>query len=261
MNILEKIVTDKRVEVTLKKKVVPETQLEKSYLLGRTPISLMGSLEKHKFGIIAEHKRRSPSKAVINQSCSVNEVVSGYDAGGAAGISILTDGKFFGGSPEDLLLARASTELPLLRKEFIIDPYQILESRALGADAILLIAAMMSERELKEFCDQAHGMGLEVLLEVHNLKELEQSMHAGADLIGVNNRNLKTFEVGLQTSRELIRHIPATVGKVSESGLGSSSELKELKNMGYQGFLMGESFMKEPDPGAALASLLTRLQG
>jgi indole-3-glycerol phosphate synthase len=196
---------------------------------------------------------------VINQGCTVSEVVSGYDRAGAAGISVLTDGKYFGGSLEDLLLARASTDLPLLRKEFIVDPYQILEAKAYGADAILLIAAVLSENELALLSEKAHTLGLEVLLEVHNGEELEQSLQAGADLIGVNNRNLKTFQVSLETSRELVSRIPDTVGKVSESGLGNPDELRELKALGFHGFLMGESFMKEEDPGAALSALLTQM--
>jgi indole-3-glycerol phosphate synthase len=257
MNILDRIIQDKKAEVGLKKKLVPEAALEGFGLISRETRSLKTSLLSRATGIIAEHKRRSPSRAVINQGCTVTEVVKGYEKAGAAGISVLTDGKYFGGSLEDLLLARASTDLPLLRKEFIVDPYQVLEAKAYGADAILLIAAVLSETDLASLCEKAHSLELEVLLEVHNGGELEKSLNAGADLIGVNNRNLKTFEVSLQTSRDLVNRIPHTVGKVSESGLGSPDQLRELKALGYHGFLMGESFMKEKDPGAALAALLT----
>ena len=261
MNILERIIRDKKAEVALKKKVMPEAALQDFGLVSRETRSLKKSLLDRPTGIIAEHKRRSPSKAVINQGCSVSEVARGYQEAGAAGISVLTDGKYFGGSLEDLLLARASTDLPLLRKEFIVDPYQVLEAKAYGADAILLIAAVLSEAELGILSENAHRLGLEVLLEVHNGEELEKSLKAGADLIGVNNRNLKTFEVSLQTSRDLVSRIPDTVGKVSESGLGHPDQLRELKALGYHGFLMGESFMKEDNPGAALSALLTEING
>lgn len=259
MTILDRIILDKKAEVGLKKKLVPEKTLEDFGLVSRRSRSLKNSLLGKPTGIIAEHKRRSPSRAVINQGCSVSEVVRGYEQAGAAGISVLTDGKYFGGSLEDLLLARASTDLPLLRKEFIVDPYQILEAKAFGADAILLIAAVLSESDLTSLSQKAHDLGLEVLLEVHNAEELEPSLKAGADLIGVNNRNLKTFEVSLQTSRDLVNRIPESVGRVSESGLGSPGQLRELRALGYHGFLMGESFMKEENPGAALAALLTEM--
>jgi indole-3-glycerol phosphate synthase len=260
MNILEQIIRDKRAEVALRKAVVPTGQLEACRLMERDPRSLVASLGQRPSGIIAEHKRRSPSRAVINQGCSVEAVVKGYERGGAAAISVLTDGKYFGGSLDDLLLARASTDLPLLRKEFIIDPYQVLEARAYGADAILLIAAVLDPGKIRELCGEAHALGMEVLLEVHDREELERSLEGGADLIGVNNRNLKTFEVSLDTSRELISLIPAEVGRVSESGLGHPGQLRELQQLGYQGFLMGESFMKQPDPGAALAEFVKTLE-
>jgi indole-3-glycerol phosphate synthase len=259
MNILHQIILDKKAEVALKKSVMPEAALEDFGLVSRKTRSLKEALLGRPAGIIAEHKRRSPSRAVINQACSVSRVVKGYEKAGAAGISVLTDGKYFGGSLEDLLLARASTDIPLLRKEFIVDPYQILEAKAYGADAILLIAAVLTESDLNALSEKAHSLGLEVLLEVHSGAELTKSLKAGADLIGVNNRNLKTFEVSLDISRELVTRIPDTVGKVSESGLDSPSQLQELKSIGYDGFLMGETFMKEKDPGAALAALLTEI--
>ena len=259
MNILDQIILDKKAEVALKKSVLHEAALKDYGLISRKTRSLKQALLNKPTGIIAEHKRRSPSRAVINQRCTVSQVVKGYEKAGAAGVSVLTDGKYFGGSLEDLLLARASTEIPLLRKEFIVDPYQILEAKAFGADAILLIAAVLTESELNSLSEKAHSLGMEVLLEVHNRQELQRSLKAGADLIGVNNRNLKTFEVSLDTSRELVTRIPDSVGKVSESGLGSPLQLQELKSIGYDGFLMGESFMKEKDPGAALGALLTQM--
>ncbi|MGB5190838.1 indole-3-glycerol phosphate synthase TrpC [Robiginitalea sp.] len=258
MSILEKIIQDKKKEVQLRKAMLPASKLEGFGLFDRQTVSLKNTLKAQPIGIIAEHKRRSPSRAVINQDCSVSDIVEGYAAAGAGGISILTDGKYFGGSLDDLLLARASTALPLLRKEFIIDPYQILEARAYGADAVLLIAAVLSKEALKSLCASAHALDLEVLLEVHSRAELEFSLDAGADLIGVNNRNLKTFEVSLEISRELSGLIPEAVGKISESGLKTPDQIRELKKLGFDGFLMGETFMKTAQPGKALGDFLKK---
>jgi indole-3-glycerol phosphate synthase len=256
MSILERIIADKRAEVALRKAVLPPSHLKGWGLSRRPTTSLREALRSRDTGIIAEHKRRSPSRAVINQGGNVSDIVAGYTAAGAGGISVLTDGKYFGGSLDDLLLARASTDLPLLRKEFIIDPYQVLESRAFGADAILLIAAVLPAEELRALCDTAHSLELEVLLEVHSEEELAHSLHAGADLIGVNNRNLRTFEVSLDTSRALSRAIPDSVCKISESGLHSGGQLRELKALGFDGFLMGEAFMKTENPGKSLEEFL-----
>ncbi|WP_445382736.1 indole-3-glycerol phosphate synthase TrpC [Robiginitalea sp. IMCC43444] len=261
MNILDRIAADKKEEVRLKKKVVPLESLRETALFMRDSVSLKTALQDKGFGIIAEHKRRSPSRAVINQDCSVKEVVSGYEKAGAAGISVLTDGKYFGGSLEDLLLARATTSLPILRKEFMIDSYQLTEARAYGADAILLIAALLSPGQIADLAAEAQVLGLEVLVEIHGALELEAALQAGVDMIGVNNRNLKTFEVSLDTSRNLASAIPDAYLKISESGLGSADQLQELKAFGYQGFLMGESFMKEKDPGAALSAFVKPLTG
>lgn len=258
MSILEKIIQDKKKEVQLRKTVLPAERLEGFGLFDRPTVSLKKTLKAQETGIIAEHKRRSPSRAIINQDGSVADIVAGYTAGGAGGISVLTDGKYFGGSLDDLLLARASTSLPLLRKEFIIDPYQILEAKAYGADAILLIAAVLSGEALRSLCESAHTLGLDVLLEVHSRAELEFSLDAGADLIGVNNRNLKTFEVSLEISRALSDLIPDGVGKISESGLKTPDQIRELKNLGFDGFLMGEAFMKTAQPGKALSDFLKR---
>lgn len=260
MSILEKIIQDKKAEVQLRKTVLPAAKLEGFGLFDRPTVSLKNTLRSRQTGIIAEHKRRSPSRAIINQDCSVSNVVSGYTAAGAGGISVLTDGKYFGGSLDDLLLARAATALPLLRKEFIIDPYQILEARAYGADAVLLIAAVLSGDSLKSLCASAHALGMEVLLEVHSRSELEFSLDAGADLIGVNNRNLKTFEVSLEISRALSDLIPESVGKISESGLKSPDQIRELKKLGFDGFLMGEAFMKTAQPGEALEDFIKKVE-
>ena len=259
MNILDKIITDKRREVELKKNIIPVSQLESSVLFNSRTYSLSKLLKNSVSGIIAEHKRRSPSKAIINNNHSVEDVVLGYQNAGVCGISVLTDAKYFGGSLEDLLLAKASVNIPLLRKEFIVDEYQILEAKAHGADVILLIATVLTREEIKQFSEFAQSLGLEVLLEVHNLEELEKSIMPSLDMIGVNNRNLKTFEVSLDYSKELAPKIPTEFVKVSESGISSIEAIKELQQFGYQGFLMGEHFMKTENPGLEAQKLIQKL--
>jgi indole-3-glycerol phosphate synthase len=260
MNILDKIILDKRKEVALKKQVIPISQLENSVLFERKTLSLSEQLINSQTGIIAEHKRRSPSKAVINQSLDVSEVASGYENAGVSGMSVLTDSKYFGGSLDDLLMARAASKLPLLRKEFIIDPYQVLEAKAFGADLILLIAAVLSEKEIEELSLLAQRMGLEVLLEVHSEEELKKSLFPSINMIGVNNRNLKTFEVSLETSKTLAKSIPDDFVKVSESGISSVNAIKELKTYGFKGFLIGENFMKTGNPGTEAAQFIHELK-
>ncbi|PDS24878.1 indole-3-glycerol phosphate synthase TrpC [Flavobacterium branchiophilum] len=260
MNILDKIILDKRREVVLKKSIIPITQLEASVFFGKQTISLSHNLRNSNSGIIAEHKRRSPSKAEINYGFTVGEVVKGYETAGACGISVLTDGKYFGGSLDDLLLARASVNIPLLRKEFIVDEYQILEAKAHGADLILLIAAVLSREEIKNLSEFAHSLGLEVLLEVHNQEELEKSIMPSLNMIGVNNRNLKTFEVSLDFSKTLADQIPNEFVKVSESGISSIEAINELKPFGYQGFLIGENFMKTNNAGEAAKAFIAQLK-
>ncbi|TFG75385.1 MAG: indole-3-glycerol phosphate synthase TrpC [Flavobacteriales bacterium] len=249
MDILEKIVVDKHKEVLLKKSIVPIVQLENAMLFKRPTFSLAEGLRNRGAGIIAEHKRRSPSKSIINQDLSVQEVALGYQRAGACGMSVLTDGKYFGGSLDDLLLARAATGITLLRKEFIIDEYQIIEARAYGADVILLIADILSKAQIKSFSELAKSLQMEVLLEVHNQAELDRSIMPSLDLLGVNNRNLKTFEVSLETSKSLANAIPDEFVKVSESGIGNVGSIKELMQFGYQGFLIGEQFMVSDKPG------------
>jgi len=259
MNILDKIIVDKQREVVLKKSIIPVSQLESSVFFERETISLSQKLRTSSTGIIAEHKRRSPSKSVINHSFTVEEVVKGYENAGACGISVLTDGKYFGGSLDDLLLARASVNIPLLRKEFIVDEYQILEAKAFGADLILLIAAVLTREEIKSLSEFAKKLGLEVLLEVHNQEELEKSIMPTLDMIGVNNRNLKTFEVSLDFSKQLASQIPDDFVKVSESGISSIEAISELRPYGYSGFLIGENFMKTDNAGAAATEFIKNL--
>jgi len=259
MNILDKIVIDKRKEIALRKSLIPLKQLETSVLFERSTISLSERLKNSTSGIIAEHKRRSPSKSTINQKLNVQDVAKGYEDAGVCGMSVLTDGKYFGGSLDDLLLARASCNLPLLRKEFIIDTYQILEAKAYGADVILLIAAILTKEEIKQFSEFAKSLDLDVLLEVHNLEELQKSIMPSIDMLGVNNRNLKTFEVSLETSKILSNHIPDDFVKVSESGISSIEAIKELQPYGYKGFLIGENFMKTDNPGESAKSFIKKL--
>lgn len=249
MNILDKITADKRKEVDLKKSLISAKQLEESFLFERQTISLTERLKNSASGIIAEHKRRSPSKATINQDLNVQDVAKGYENAGVCGMSVLTDGKYFGGSLDDLIIARASSNLPLLRKEFIIDQYQIIEAKAYGADVILLIAAILSKEEIKQFSTLAKQLNLDVLLEVHNEEELHKSIMPSIDMLGVNNRNLKTFEVSLETSKLLSEIIPNDFIKVSESGISTVEAIKDLKQYGYKGFLIGENFMKTDNPG------------
>ena len=261
MNILDKIVIDKRKEVDLRKSLIPVSQLEQSVLFERDTNSLAQRLMASNSGIIAEHKRRSPSKSVINQSLNVQDVASGYENAGVCGMSVLTDVKYFGGAIDDLLLARASCNLPLLRKEFIIDDYQILEAKAYGADVILLIAAILTKAEIKQFSEFAKSLNLDVLLEVHNEEELHKSIMPSLDMLGVNNRNLKTFDVSLETSKLLSELIPNDFVKVSESGISSVDAIKELQPYGYKGFLIGENFMKTENPGASAAKFIKDLVG
>jgi indole-3-glycerol phosphate synthase len=258
-SILERIVADKHLEVTLRKQLIPVKQLEQSVLFERKSPSLSKRLKQSASGLITEHKRRSPSKDCINQNLNIQDVAKGYENAGACGMSVLTDMKYFGGSLEDLLTARASCELPLLRKEFIIDPYQITEAKAYGADVILLIATVLSRKEIEHYSILAQELGMEVLLEVNNQEELYKSIMPSLNMVGVNNRNLKTFEVNLEISKTLSALIPDEFVKISESGIRSVADIKSLQPYGYKGFLIGENFMKTENPGAAAADFINLL--
>ena len=261
MNILDRIVADKKNEVVHRKTLFPSSYWEASPLFDRGLNSLSNRLKESRSGIIAEHKRRSPSKKNINSNLSVSEVAIGYEKAGVCGMSVLTDGKYFGGSLDDLSLARAVTHFPLLRKEFIVDEYQLIEAKAHGADLILLIAAVLEREEIQQLSTKAQQLNLEVLLEVHNQEELEKSLMPTLDMIGVNNRNLKTFEVSLETSRQLAPLIPREFVKVSESGIANALDIQELQTFGYQGFLVGENFMKTDTPGKAAHQFINQLEG
>lgn len=253
MNILDKIVLRKREEVEQAKKLVSLKELENGVYFDRTPYSLKEfMLAADRTGIIAEFKRRSPSKGIINDHSTVVEVTNGYAAAGASAISVLTDIDFFGGHPNDLLEARAANTVPLLRKDFMIDEYQIVEAKGLGADIILLIAAILTPAQIDTFAKLAKSLGLNVLLEVHNLEELQRSINPNVDAIGVNNRNLIDFSVNIQTSFDLAKEIPEEFLKVSESAISDPKVINQLKAAGFNGFLIGENFMKTADPAAAI---------
>jgi indole-3-glycerol phosphate synthase len=210
--------------------------------------------------IIAEIKKASPSKGLIRADLDVAWLAQRYASGGATALSVLTDEPHFQGSLHNLELASSAVALPCLRKDFMLDEYQIVEARAHCADAILLIAAALTAEEMKRFSRSAHGLALDVLVEVHTSTELDRVLDAlgdeGADAIGVNNRDLRTFEVCLDTSLALIQRIPATVVRVTESGISAAEDLSRLRAAGFDAFLIGESFMRQPDPGDALAALL-----
>ena len=259
MSILKKILQQKEKEVWRRKKEVPYRHLEKRAAFDRTPVSLTERLlTPASSGIIAEFKRSSPSKGVIHEDARVAEIVTGYEVAGAAGISVLTDTPFFRGSDRDLEEARDHTSLPLLRKDFIIDEYQIVEARSLGADVILLIAAVLEKEKIKTFTRLAGELQMEVLFEIHELLELIKMPEAPV-LVGVNNRDLRTFEVSLGRSVEAASIIPGDRVKVAESGLQDPESIRFLREHGYRGFLIGETFMKEKDPGEACRDFIEKI--
>jgi len=252
MNILEKIIETKKVEVARQKKAIPAAHLKKYPGYGRKCNALKAALLKHNStGIIAEFKQKSPSK--------VEKVTKGYADAGAAGLSVLTDYEYFGGTLANLAKAReANPEIPVLRKDFMIDTYQILEAKAFGADVILLIAACLEKEQAETLAKKAKSLGMEVLMEVHDSEELKM-VNNFVDIVGVNNRNLKTFEVDVETSVKLAKLIPERFVKISESGLAGAETIHYLRKNGFKGFLMGETFMKTDNPGEACKKLITEL--
>ncbi|MDR2764182.1 MAG: indole-3-glycerol phosphate synthase TrpC [Tannerella sp.] len=267
MDILETIVANKRREVANQKAAV---SLERLLVMGaarmsRPVNSMRRALESSPSGIIAEFKRRSPSKGWLHAGARVEEVVPAYERGGAAACSILTDGDFFGGSLGDLQRARAQVRLPLLRKDFIIDEYQLFQARVTGADAVLLIAATLTRHECLQLARTAHALELEVLLEIHHERELA-CLHPAIDMLGVNNRNLGTFHTAVENSFRLMERIRAEAGTarssplpVSESGLSEAATVVQLREAGFRGFLIGETFMKTGQPGEALTAFITQM--
>ncbi len=261
MNILDKIVANKKREIQIAKKRTSYIRLEESDLFHRDCYSFKNFLlDPQRTGIIAEFKRKSPSKGIINDKVTVKAVTNGYAAAGASALSVLTDRNFFMGKKADLTAARKANIIPILRKDFMIDEYQIIEAKSLGADIILLIAAILTPAEIQTLASLAKNLGLNVLLEVHNLEELERSINPNLDAIGINNRNLADFTVSVETSYKLAEHIPAEFLKISESAISNPETIKQLKLAGFNGFLIGENFMKQADPGEAMRTFVKELK-
>lgn len=259
--ILDKIIEAKKKEVAKIKGEVPVKKLVESPNFKRSPLSLKKSLlEVGSTGIIAEFKRQSPSKGIINDKADILEVTNGYLDANVAAQSILTDTAFFGGTMVDLMKARSINEVkPILRKDFIVDGFQIVEAKAIGADVILLIAACLTKEELKNYGQLATDLGMDVLYEIHTQEELDKIDNPDGKIIGINNRNLKTFKVDLEHSIQLAAKIPDSCVKVSESGISDPKIIMGLKQYGFQGFLIGENFMKTDNPGQACKEFVGQL--
>ncbi|WP_370087745.1 indole-3-glycerol phosphate synthase TrpC [Ekhidna sp.] len=260
MDILSEIVANKRKEVAASKELYPVKLLEKSAYFEGQPVSLKKYLQRpDKSGVIAEIKRKSPSKGIINAHVSVERTSIGYMQAGASGLSVLTDKEYFGGTSEDLKVARAFNFCPILRKDFMIDEYQVIEAKSLGADVILLIAAVLEKKEIESLGELAQSLGMEVLLEVHNEDELKRSLTDKVNLVGVNNRDLKTFKTDVQNSINLVDKIPNEFVKVTESGLSNPETVNKLKKLGFEGFLIGETFMQSGRPEKAAKEFIKQL--
>jgi indole-3-glycerol phosphate synthase len=260
MDILEKIVADKKKEVEEKRVMLPFHVLEKYPHYEHETVSLHEVLARgSSTGIITEFKRRSPSKGVINDTVEIVDVVNDYEQFGAAGISVLTDEKYFGGFSDDLMVARETVSCPILRKDFIIDEYQIVEAKAIGADVILLIAACLTPAAVKRLSAFAMSLGLEVLLELHDVEELGHICN-DTSMVGINNRNLKTFEVDIERSLKMAELIPEEKIRIAESGISSPANIRLFKEHGFSGFLIGENFMKEANPGEAFRLFTEKLK-
>ncbi len=258
MTILDEIVAVKRREVETEKISTPVKDLEKNQLFKRQTFSLISSLANQKnTGIIAEFKRASPSRGYINQFAGVEVVTGAYARYGASGLSILTDQQFFKGSAADLGVAR-HLDLPILRKDFIVDEYQVVQTRAMGADVILLIAACLSKQQLRSLSGLATSIGLEVLLEIHDEEEMDH-IHDKINLVGINSRDLKTFTVDMDAAQKMAAQLSDDFLLVAESGIQNPSQVNELRKY-FDGFLIGETFMKEADPGFAFQKFVEELQ-
>jgi indole-3-glycerol phosphate synthase len=260
MNILEKIVVTKKQEIALSKAKIPIQLLEKSDFFDRQTVSLKSSILKpESTGIIAEFKRKSPSKGIINDSVNVGDVVVQYEMAGVAGASVLTDNEYFGGSYEDLISARNKVAIPLLRKDFMVDDYQFFEAKSWGADVVLLIASILSPKEVLHFTKLAKSLRLEVLLELHDETELAH-VNELVDMVGINNRNLKTFEVDIEQSIRMANKLGSQFVKIAESGISNINTLKQFRESGFNGFLIGEQFMKTNNPGLACENFIAELR-
>ena len=259
MNILDTIIAAKRIEVAERKEIAPLSTLTQRPYFKEACHSMRRSLRaKGSSGIIAEHKRKSPSLGWIRQDSDVAEVAKGYSLGGAAAMSVLTDEEFFGGTLSDLQRARRTVGIPLLRKDFFIEEYQLFEAKAYGADVILLIAECLRKEEVKFLAEAARNLGLEVLLEMHDAEGLDKICDA-VTCVGINNRNLKTFDVSIQTSIDLAGQIPDSFVKVAESGISKPETIDILRGYGFEGFLIGEAFMKTNNPSVAIADFISKI--
>ncbi len=269
MDILKKIIANKKTEVARQKEAVPLSLAVKtgSRSFNRPTVSMKKAIEESSYGIIAEFKRRSPSKGWLYPEAKTEKIVPAYEKNGASACSILTDSDFFGGSFTDLQQVRELVQLPLLRKDFIIDEYQLYQSRMMGADVVLLIAAAVTKEECKYLASVAHELELEVLLEIHSEAELSY-LNEHIDMLGVNNRNLETFHTDVERSFQMVDFMKKEIGGkesnqlllVSESGISEASIVKKLRDAGFRGFLMGEVFMKSTDPGKALSAFIKALE-
>jgi indole-3-glycerol phosphate synthase len=259
MTILEEIAAYKRKEVEGNKHLSDFRELEKSKYFKRVSLLLTDPLlDDSKSGIITEYKRKSPSSGIINEKARIEDITAGYARAGASGLSILTDNKYFGGNNNDLIKARELNSLPILRKDFTIDEYQVVEAKSIGADAILLIAAILNIKHARELARLAASLNMQVLLEIHEEKELD-FVSEYINIIGVNNRNLKDFSVDITTSYELSEKIPSEFIKISESGISSPEDIRILRDHGYNGFLIGERFMKDDDPAKSFENFVNEL--
>lgn len=257
-NILDKIIANKRLEVERHKKDTPINELEKRLSTITTPASFKEAIKNSRTGIIAEFKRRSPSRDWIFKDAKIEDVIPLYSQNGASAISVLTDMDFFGGELADLELAGSLTKTPLLRKDFVVDEYQLYQAKISGASAILLIASALTIDETKQLAKKAKELNLDVLLEIHNEQELHH-INDKVDVVGVNNRNLGTFVTDIQISFDLADKIPNDFIKISESGISQPQTVIDLQQAGYKGFLMGENFMKTSNPGKALEDFINQL--
>lgn len=256
LTILDQIVVRKRAELVAQQELVPAADLRKKRVPPRR--GFRAALERKAPAVIAEMKKASPSAGLIQPDFDPATIARRYEDAGAACLSVLTDVQFFQGSLDDLVTARSSVRLPVLRKDFTLDEYHLLEASTHGADCVLLIVAALTDDELRELYDAAKAMGLDALVEVHDEEELDRAIALGADMIGVNNRNLKTLEVSLETSLGLAKRIPPSALAISESGIRTADDIRKLSDVGYGAFLIGESLMKQSDPGSALGKLLGR---
>ena len=260
--VLGEILERARVQVAQRREVLPLEVIQTLADEAPPPRDFASALkQKDRVNVIAEYKRRSPSRGVIREDLPPQDVAVSYEAAGAAAMSVLTDEDYFGGSLDHLTAARGAVKIPAIRKDFTVDTYQIWEARAACADAVLLIIAALTDAELKTFLADAAEVKVAALVEVHDAEELDRAVSAGASIIGVNNRNLKTMEVRLETSLDLRPKIPAAAVKVAESGIKTGADMKRLRAAGYDAFLIGEHLMSSPDPGAALKQLIMEANG